>query len=113
MQNETSPSSHLQRMEAGGAMGFSACGRRGWGRPEARQRIAPFVSRELQGGILCAAIPPAMQPTFEATPGLTFIGYEALFTPTPIVGAAERGGAEPNATGHVPAMIDTVRACIL
>ena len=81
--------------------------------PEARQRIAPFVSRELPGGILCTAIPPAMQQTFEATPGLTFIGYEALFTPTPIVGAAEPGGAEPNAAGLVPAMLDTVRGCIL
>jgi hypothetical protein len=56
---------------------------------------------------------PRCKPTFEATPGLTFIGYEALFTPTPIVGAAERGGAEPNVAGHVPAMFDTVRGCIL
>jgi subtilisin len=76
---------------------------------EARQRIAPFVSRELPGDVVCAAIPPAMTQTFEATPGLTFLGYEALFTPAPIVTTQE-----PNvASARVPVLIDTVRTCIL
>src|SRR5439155_12045724 len=52
--------------------------------PEARQRIAPFIARELRGGIVSAAIPPAMLETFSSAPGLTFLGYEALYHAAPI-----------------------------
>jgi subtilisin family serine protease len=52
---------------------------------EARQRLAPFVARELRNGIVCATVPPAMIQTFSADPGLTFIGYEALFHPGLVV----------------------------
>jgi hypothetical protein len=42
--------------------------------PDARRQIAPFASRELPGGIICAAIPSGTVETLAATPGLTFLG---------------------------------------
>jgi len=61
--------------------------------PEARQRIAPFVARELRGGIVSAAIPPAMLETFSSTPGLRFLGYEALYHAAPIATLVPRADA--------------------
>jgi len=60
--------------------------------PEARQRIEPFVARALPSGIVCAAVPPAMIQTLSADPGLTFIGYEALFHPGVVVNAEPPAG---------------------
>jgi hypothetical protein len=61
--------------------------------PEARQRLAPFIARELPDGIVCAAIPPAMMSTLSAAHGLSFLGYEAVYSPVPIEGGDLPAGA--------------------
>ena len=76
--------------------------------PEARQRVAPFVARELPGGIVCAGIPPAMLQTLGAAPGLTLLGYEGLYQPVPIA-TEELSGA----TARAPTAADPQRPCTL
>jgi subtilase family protein/SprB-like repeat protein len=90
----------------------SAAARRAYFRvasPEARQRVAPFAARPLAGGIVCAEVPPAMIETLSATPGLTFLGYEELYRPAPIVteesfstAARSAAAADPGRTCPFP-----------
>ena len=53
--------------------------------PAARRHAAPFVTRELPGGILSAAGTPAQLDALAATPGLRMIGYQSLYRPSPVV----------------------------
>jgi len=83
--------------------------------PEARQRVAPFVARQLPGGIVCAEIPPALLQTLGAAPGLTFLGYEGLYQPLPIATeelsgatARARAAADPQRTCTLPSWIPAV-----
>jgi subtilisin len=76
--------------------------------PEARERIAPFVAREIPGGVVSAEIPPAMLQTFAASPGLTFLGYEALYHPAPIAMEELKAGA-----ARAQAAADAQRPCTL
>jgi len=83
--------------------------------PDARQRVAPFVAHQLPGGIVCAEIPPAMLQSLGAAPGLTFLGYEALYQPVPIAteelsGASARAqtAADPQRPCTLPSWIPAV-----
>ena len=68
--------------------------------PEARERLQRFAAQELPGGIVCAAIPPAMLQTYSSSPGLTFLGYEQLYRPTPMPMENLSAGAGPAAPGR-------------
>jgi subtilisin family serine protease len=74
--------------------------------PDARGRLAPFVTRELPGGILVATVPPATLAALAASAGLTVLGAEALFRPAPLTGeVVATPAARPLAAS------DTVRTC--
>ena len=85
--------------------------RRGYFRaetPDARRQLAPFASRELPGGIICAAIAPATLEALSTSPGLTFLGYEALYQPAPIATEEVSGEA-----ARTQAAADPARPCTL
>ena len=76
--------------------------------PDARRQLAPFVTRELPGGIVCAAIPSTTLETLSASPGLTLLGFEALYHPAPITTEEVSAG-----TARAQAAADPARPCRL
>jgi hypothetical protein len=76
--------------------------------PDARRALAPFAPREVRDGIVSAAIPPATLETLSASPGLTFLGYEALYHPAPIATEEAIVGAD-----RAQAAADPARPCTL
>ena len=75
--------------------------------PAARKRVAPFVTRELPGGILIAALPATSLDALTSAPDLTLLGFEALFHPAPI--AAEEVGS----AGTGSRIAGEVRTCFI
>jgi len=76
--------------------------------PDARRHVAPFITHEFPGGIICAAAPPQALEELAASPGLTFVGIEAVYHAAPIT--AEEVGYRAN---QPRAASDPVRPCYL